>query len=125
LQSDGVFADFRADIFSASAVFFEMLTLKKPYGGSGGKVTKLPREYAETYQPPSELCPERGCLTNRAWAAIDRLVSTGLQLDPAQRYQSGSDWLADIQAMSTALIEKDSTFERIKATISKSMSWLR
>jgi serine/threonine protein kinase len=125
LRSDGLFADFRADIFSASAIFFEMLTLQKPYGGSGGKVAELPPEYAETYQPPSELCPERGRLTDRAWAAIDRLVTTGLQLDPAQRYQSGSDWLADIQAMSTALNEKDSAFDRVKATLSRPMSWLR
>jgi len=127
LQHDGVFADFRSDIFAASVILFEMLTLEIPYGKSGGKVP--PEDVEATYRPPSDFCRQKEPLTKTAWSQIDHLLATGLQLDPAKRYQSGSDWMKDINAIAADLENDVHPGTRKKAqaggTLMKPISWLR
>jgi serine/threonine protein kinase len=126
-QSAGAPVDYRADIFSASAIFFEMLTLTRPFGGVGGKVAHLPPEYAETYEAPSRWLPPETPPALRE--AIDSLVTRGLQRDPAMRYASGSQWLCDIQVIRAQMsvgghVESPSSSRR-KGPVARLAQWLR
>jgi len=94
LQEDGL-ADFRSDQFSATAVAYELLTGKRPYGGMGG-TAGLPKNranYEPLYKPPSALCPLRREVPRRIWELIDAVVGRGLALDPPNRFQNRSLWL--------------------------------
>jgi serine/threonine-protein kinase len=98
LQGAGGVVDGRADQFSASVVLYEMLTGELPYGW-GGKAGRP--EYAavkaKTYRPPSVLVAGRVRLTDRAWAAIDHAVGTGVAFDPDRRFASDREWAAALE----------------------------
>ncbi len=87
----------RADYFSLAAVCFEVLTLQTPYDGLGGRAG-LP-EYASQgdslYVPPSQLSREQHCLEASLWKAIDGLLSKALAIDPDQRHENRTAWLAE------------------------------
>jgi serine/threonine protein kinase len=90
--------DGRADQFSASVVFYEMLTGQLPYqwGGKAGRP-----EYAvtmqTTFQPPSLLSPYREHLPTNVWQAIDRVVTTGVAFDPVKRFPNTAEWLSALE----------------------------
>ncbi len=96
------FVDFRSDQFSASVVFYEMLTLERPYRGLGGKAG-LDEHYRrcmeKTFVPPSRKSWDSSQLPKRVWKQIDRLVHRGLQLRPDDRYPNARDWLEDIDTV--------------------------
>jgi serine/threonine-protein kinase len=98
LQGAGGVVDGRADQFAASVVLYEMLTGELPYGW-GGKAGRP--EYAEvkakTYRQPSALAAGRVRLPDRAWAAIDHAVGTGVAFDPDRRFRSDGDWAAALE----------------------------
>jgi len=83
-----------ADQFSASVVFFEMLTGKLPFEGMGGRAG-MPENrdaFAEAYVPPSQLAESSSSVPSQTWQAIDDLASRGLQLDRNKRFASSHQW---------------------------------
>lgn len=81
-QARGEAVDARSDLFSLAAVLYEVLTLKRLFVGQEGQ--RPAQIYAEPITPPSRLCalPPEG----------DEIFLKALALDPAERYQSASEF---------------------------------
>lgn len=81
-QARGEATDARSDLFSLAAVLYEVLTLKRLFVGQEGQ--RPAQIYAEPITPPSRLCalPPEG----------DEIFLKALALDPAERYQSASEF---------------------------------
>ena len=89
---------FWADQFSVSVLFYELLTLRLPYGGLGGKAgwTEFRERARDALVPPSQVLSAHGELPRSLLAGVDRVVLRGLALDPADRYPDRSSWLDDL-----------------------------
>ena len=87
--------DFRSDMFSLSAVAYELLTLKLPFGGLGGRagLPSMPDKLADSYQRPSKLA-RVDRLPRRNINLLDDCVGRGLSLHPDERFATSQDWLA-------------------------------
>ena len=85
-QARGGEVDERADIFSTAAVFYFMLTGRRPFAGPD-VATSLRRVMQEEPDPLS---------ANEAPEPLARIVAKALQKDPAQRYQRCVDMAADL-----------------------------
>lgn len=87
--------DFRSDLFSATTVFYQMLTRELPYGGLGGKVG-LP-QYRKTFElllnPPSAKCKDRSKMPAEFWRLVDEAVMCGLAVDAKNRFDSTHSWI--------------------------------
>ena len=92
-QARGQDVDRRSDVFSAGAVFYLMLTGRKPFAAPdvAAVLTKVEREdplpVRETEAPP----------------ALARLVMKALAKDPAKRYQSCAQMAADLERLAREL----------------------
>ncbi len=86
--------DFRADQFSLSVVWYELMTLTIPYDGAGGRagVGSMRKVFAEKLAPPSRTASQTG-VPRGLMRLIDKTVCRGLALDPAGRFPSPRDWL--------------------------------
>lgn len=94
--------DFRCDQYSATAVFFELLTGEVPYQEMGRNAgwDEHRSGLASTFVRPSKARGEREGLPSPVWRKIDQLVKRGLELDPDKRFPNGRVWrdaLDDIQ----------------------------
>jgi serine/threonine protein kinase len=88
--------DFRSDIFSLSAIAYEMLTLTLPYDGLGGQAgtPKLAAKTASSYRDPSSMIASRGRLTRETVSLLDECVSGGLRLHCDERFATSGQWLS-------------------------------
>lgn len=87
------------DQFSATAVYYRMLTGQVPYDHIGGQAGAGEGEPSVAFVPPSRFAPRRDGTPRRFWKQIDAIAGRGLQLDPLQRYPSKSDWLDAIDEL--------------------------
>jgi serine/threonine protein kinase len=88
-QARGEVLDARSNVFSLSAMFYEMVTDRKAFGG--GDVESLRQSILEsTPVPPMQVNPKVHPLLND-------LIMKGLQKDPSQRYQRGRELLDDLE----------------------------
>ena len=87
-QGRGDVVDPRADLYSLGVVFYELLTLQKPFDGTTPNALIYQHNYAEP-KPPHEV------LTTlpQSYSAV---VMKCLQKDPANRYQDASELVADL-----------------------------
>ncbi len=87
--------DFRSDMFSLSMVAFELLTLKIPYGGLGGRagMPNLAAKMAKAYEQPSKSIGTRR-LPRRSVKLLDDCIGKGLAFHPDERFSTSQDWLA-------------------------------
>ncbi len=88
-QATGKKVDGRSDLFSMGAVFYELLTGKKPFAGDS--MTALLYAVSKTeYVPLIEIAPKTppGCVE-----IIDRLLAKGV----SKRYQSATQVIKEIQ----------------------------
>lgn len=94
LRQPGATVDFRSDQFSATVIFYELLTGKLPYQEMGGKAgwEEHRAEFASTFVRPSKEHQKLNRLPSKVWRRIDRLVKTGLELDPDGRFPHGGIW---------------------------------
>lgn len=125
LQCDGAPADFRADIFSVSTIFYELLTLRPPYDGLGGKAG-LPAfvgQMRQLLQPPSELSPARYQLPSVVWQGIDRVVMRGLALDPQDRFPTPEAWLNDLDQVDLD-IKRPQSLSPLNDCLTRVIGWL-
>ncbi|GAB2868212.1 Stk1 family PASTA domain-containing Ser/Thr kinase [Actinocorallia aurea] len=101
-QARGERVDARSDLYSAGCVLYELLTSRPPFQGDS-PVAIAYQHVREEPIPPSQIDPEIP-----QWA--DRIVLKAMTKDPAHRYQSASEFRADIQrAMQGLQVASQST----------------
>ncbi len=101
-QARGERVDARSDLYSTGCVLYELLTARPPFQGDS-PVAIAYQHVREEPIPPSQLDPEIP-----QWA--DRIVLKAMAKDPAHRYQSASEFRADIQrAMQGVQVASQST----------------
>ncbi|MFL6281081.1 MAG: protein kinase domain-containing protein, partial [Vicinamibacterales bacterium] len=86
-QARGPDVDQRSDIFSAGAVFYLMLTGRKPFAASD-PISVLAKVQSEAPLPIRD---------TEAPASLTRLVMKALAKDPAERYQSCARMIAELE----------------------------
>ena len=86
-QARGPDVDQRSDIFSAGAVFYLMLTGRKPFAGPD-PISVLAKVQAESPLPIRD---------SESPAPLTRLVMKALAKDPAERYQSCARIIAELE----------------------------
>jgi serine/threonine protein kinase len=111
--------DFRSDQFSASVIFYEMLTFERPFGGAGAKAWHPDYRESCELEPPSKTSPGRTLLSPRVWKAIDHAVLTGLNFDPDSRFQNFNLWIDALKA-----IQRESERAKELSKPSKAAVWL-
>ena len=93
-QIEGLEADARTDIFAFGALLFEMLTGRPAFEGKT-RASLLGAILKDTPPPVSSV-------RTAVPAALDRIVSTCLEKDPDNRYQSARDLLRDLKWAASA-----------------------
>ena len=98
LQSGAPPVGFLADQFSVSVLCYELLTLRLPYGGLGGKAGRpeFINQTRDALIPPSQLLSARDELPRSLLDGLARVVVRGLALDPANRHPDRHAWLNDL-----------------------------
>ncbi|MCC6609600.1 MAG: serine/threonine protein kinase [Burkholderiales bacterium] len=87
-QYAGQAVDWRADLFSAGVVFYQLLTGARPFSGRAETVAF--RICYENPPAPSQLDATRG------WERFDPVIATGLAKKPDDRYQTAAEFRAAI-----------------------------
>lgn len=81
-----------SDIYSLGVLLYELLTGQSPYAGKAANLQAISRAvYEEEPLPPSEISG------NAAWRqSLDRIVAAAMRKDPAARYGSVQQLIADV-----------------------------
>jgi eukaryotic-like serine/threonine-protein kinase len=88
-QAGGGAVDARSDIFSFGAVLYEMVTGRRPFGGSSS-AEMLAALLKEQPKAPSELVPE-------VPKELERIILRCLRKEPARRFQNVLDVKVELQ----------------------------
>jgi serine/threonine protein kinase len=85
---------FLSDQFSATMIYYEMLTNIMPYDpiGGGAGVAVAGRVPDNSLTPPSRLAPRSSKTPRRLWRKIDKIALRGLDFFPDGRFQTTTDW---------------------------------
>jgi serine/threonine protein kinase len=95
--------DHRADQFSATVVFYLMLTGALPYDGYGGEALQHGDAVIRAYVPPSRRCHDREQIPRDVWDRIDTLCGRALALRAADRYETTRAWRNAADGAHTAM----------------------
>ena len=87
-QASGQAIDHRSDIFSTGIILYELLAVRRMFKGETMHVLSLVRE--AHYDPPEEVIPDLP-------AKLNEILHRALAKDPADRYQSAGEMLADVE----------------------------
>jgi len=88
-QVRGLPLDGRSDLFSAAVVFYEMITLERPFAGND-VATTMYRIAHEPPTPPGQFNPGVG-------PAVTAVLDRALAKNPADRYQTGEALAAELR----------------------------
>ena len=88
-QAAGGTVDARSDVFSFGCVLYEMVTGRRPFGGSSSAET-LAALLKEQPKPPSELVPD-------VPKELERIVLRCLRKEPGRRFQHMADVRVELQ----------------------------
>ncbi len=102
-QAMGHATDARSDLYSVGCLLYELLTLRPPFAGDS-PMAVMYQHVQEEPRPPSLYNPEVG-------PQVDTIVLRALTKDPAYRYQSAQEMLADVEAYLGAPTVLDRTFD--------------
>ena len=111
-QLNGEPADTRTDIHATGAVLYESITGRRPF--TGRTVTEVMRMIA--LEPPST----PSVLGAHISAGLEQIILRCLAKEPAHRYQSASDLLADLRRQSTNGMSTVKTSEPARGTHQRS-----
>ncbi|MCL8009942.1 Stk1 family PASTA domain-containing Ser/Thr kinase [Streptomyces sp. AS02] len=89
-QAMGHATDARSDLYSVGCLLYELLTLRTPFTGDS-PMAVMYQHVQEEPRPPSLYHPEVG-------PRVDAIVLRALTKDPAYRYQSAQEMLAEVEA---------------------------
>ncbi|MEU6142762.1 PASTA domain-containing protein [Streptomyces sp. NPDC047081] len=89
-QAMGHAIDARSDLYSVGCLLYELLTFRTPFTGES-PMAVMYQHVQEEPRPPSLYNPEVG-------PQVDAIVLRALSKDPAYRYQSAQEMLADVEA---------------------------
>ena len=92
-QALGVEVDARSDLFSLGALLYECLAGKPPFFG-GGAMEICAKVIRDDPIPPSQI-------NSDVPQELDRIVLKALAKKPADRYQTGSEMVDDLEAVRT------------------------
>ncbi|KUN29636.1 serine/threonine protein kinase [Streptomyces antibioticus] len=104
-QAMGHAIDARSDLYSVGCLVYELLTLRTPFTGDS-PMAVMYQHIQEEPRPPSLYNPEVG-------PQVDVIVLRALAKDPAYRYQSAQEMLADVEAYLGAQTVLDRTFDSV------------
>ncbi|MFF7047951.1 PASTA domain-containing protein [Streptomyces griseorubiginosus] len=104
-QAMGHAVDARSDLYSVGCLLYELLTLRTPFTGES-PMTVMYQHVQEEPRSPSLYNPEVG-------PQVDTIVLRALAKDPAYRYQSAQEMLADVEAYLGAQTVLDRTFDGV------------
>ena len=90
-QASGTVVDARSDVFSFGAVLYEMVTGRRPFGGSSS-AERLAALLKEQPKPPSELVPE-------VPKELERIILHCLRKEPGRRFQHMADVKVELQEL--------------------------
>ncbi|MER5521652.1 PASTA domain-containing protein [Streptomyces sp. NPDC002763] len=102
-QAMGHAIDARSDLYSVGCLLYELLTLRTPFTGDS-PMAVMYQHVQEEPRPPSLYNPEVG-------PQVDAIVLRALTKDPAYRYQSAQEMLADVEAYLGAQTVLDQAFD--------------
>ncbi|MDH6502533.1 protein kinase [Streptomyces sp. SAI-149] len=102
-QAMGHAIDARSDLYSVGCLLYELLTLRTPFTGDS-PMAVMYQHVQEEPRPPSLYNPEVG-------PQVDAIVLRALTKDPAYRYQSAQEMLADVEAYLGAQTVPDQAFD--------------
>jgi serine/threonine-protein kinase len=102
-QAMGHAIDARSDLYSVGCLLYELLTLRTPFTGDS-PMAVMYQHVQEEPRPPSLYNPEVG-------PQVDAIVLRALTKDPAYRYQSAQEMLADVEAYLGAQTVPDQVFD--------------
>ena len=94
---------FASEQFSATVVYFQMLTGRIPYDQIGGMAGVDGPRSDLPFEPPSRIAPRADRTPRRIWKQIDEINRRGLQLEPLNRYANQSEWLDAIDELWIAM----------------------
>ncbi|MFF7980597.1 PASTA domain-containing protein [Streptomyces sp. NPDC007901] len=102
-QAMGHAIDARSDLYSVGCLLYELLTLRTPFTGDS-PMAVMYQHVQEEPRPPSLYNPGVG-------PRVDTIVLRALTKDPAYRYQSAREMLADVEASLQAQTVPDRGFD--------------
>jgi serine/threonine protein kinase len=88
-QAQGQAADARSNLFSLGAMFYEMVTERKPFEGADANSVR------QSILEGTPVAPLR--VNPKVHPLLSDLIMKALAKDPAQRYQSGKQLLEDLE----------------------------
>ena len=90
-QASGTVVDARSDVFAFGAVLYEMVTGRRPFGGSSS-AEMLAALLKEQPKPPSEPVPE-------VPKELERIIVHCLRKEPGRRFQHMVDVKVELQEL--------------------------
>ena len=123
-QIAGARVDERADQFAASVILYQLLTLKVPYEGLGGRAGTPEHFDKDNLAVPPSACPRHTRFLPRAlWRQIDEVVLQGLAFDPGQRFATSTQWLDALESVFLQLQLRESNIEQTSGLWQRLCNW--